>query len=88
VHAVLTIGVGVSASSSTSDQVKKLEEVLSKLLEVKPEEREILLRILREHRPQKIIKALNDIILYDKRGKARVKITLEEFERMLKKVRF
>ena len=76
------------ASSSTSDQVKKLEEILSKLLEVKPEEREILLRILREHRPQKIIKALNDIILYDKHGKARVKITLEEFERMLKKVRF
>jgi hypothetical protein len=78
----------VSAPSSTSDQVKRLEEVLSKLLEVKPEEREILLRIIREHRPQKIIKALNDIILYDKHGKARVKITLEEFERMLKKIRF
>jgi hypothetical protein len=68
--------------------VKKLEEILSQLLEVKPEEREILLRILREHKPQKIIKALNDIVLYDKRGKPRVRITLEEFERMLKKVRF
>jgi hypothetical protein len=70
------------------DQVKKLEEVLSQLLEIKPEEREILLRILRDHKPQKIIKALNDIVLYDKHGKARVRVTLEEFERMLKKVRF
>ena len=78
----------MSASSSTSDRIKRLEEILSQLLEVKPEEREILLRILREHRPQKIVKALNDIILYDKHGKARVRITLEEFERMLKKVRF
>jgi hypothetical protein len=71
-----------------SDQVKRVEEALSRLLDVKPEEREILLRILREHKPQKIMKALSDIILYDKHGKARVKITLEEFERMLKKVRF
>ena len=76
------------APDQTSDRVKKLEEILSQLLEVKPEEREIILRIIREHRPQKIIKALNDIILYDKHGKARVRITLEEFERMLKKVRF
>jgi len=70
------------------DQVKRLEEVLSKLLSLRPEERETLLRIIREHRPQKIVKAINDIILYDKRGKARVRITLEEFEKMLKKVRY
>jgi hypothetical protein len=78
----------VPVPSSTSDQVKKLEEILSELLGIKPEEREILLRILRDHKPQKIIKALNDIVLYDKHGKARVRVTLEEFERMLKKVRF
>jgi hypothetical protein len=70
------------------EQVKRLEEVLSKLLSLRPEERETLLRIIREHRPQKIVKAINDIILYDKRGKARVRITLEEFEKMLKKVRY
>jgi Mn-dependent DtxR family transcriptional regulator len=73
---------------SSDEQVKRLEEVLSKLLSLKPEEREILARIIREHKPQKIVKALNDIILYDKRGKARARITLEEFEKMLKKVRF
>ena len=65
-----------------------MEEVLSRLLSLRPEEREALARIIREHRPQKIVKALNDIILYDKRGKARVRMTLEEFEKMLKKVRY
>jgi hypothetical protein len=78
----------MSPGDQAGDRVKRLEEILNELLEVKPEEREIVLRIIREHKPQKIIKALNDIILYDKHGKARVKITLEEFEKMLKKVRF
>ena len=73
---------------SRDDQVKRLEEVLSKLLSLKPEEREALLRIIREHKPQKIVKAINDIVLYDKHGKARARITLEEFEKMLKKVRY
>jgi hypothetical protein len=73
---------------SSDDRVKRVEEALSKLLDVKPEEREKLLRIIREHKPQKIMRALKDIILYDKHGKARVKITLEEFEKMLKKVRY
>lgn len=75
-------------TAQRDDQVKRLEEVLSKLLSLRPEEREALLRIIREHRPQKIVKAINDIILYDKRGKARARITLEEFEKMLKKVRY
>jgi RecB family endonuclease NucS len=68
--------------------VKKLEETMSKLLDVKPEEREKLLRIIREHKPQKIVKALNDVIFYDKRGRAKVVMTLDEFEKMLKKVRY
>jgi hypothetical protein len=72
----------------SDEQVKRLEEVLSKLLSLRPEEREALLRIIREHKPQKIVKAINDIVLYDKRGKARARVTLEEFEKMLKKVRF
>lgn len=78
---------GVSPVSN-NEQLKKLEETLSKLLSLKPEEREKLLRIIREHKPQKIMKALNDIILYDKHGKRKVLITLEEFEKMLKKVRY
>jgi RecB family endonuclease NucS len=73
---------------SSDEQVKKLEETMSKLLSIKPEEREKLLRIIREHKPQKIVKALNDIIFYDKRGRAKVIMTLDEFEKMLKKVRY
>jgi hypothetical protein len=72
----------------SEEQVKKLEETMSKLLDVKPEEREKLLRIIREHKPQKIVKALNDVIFYDKRGRAKVVMTLDEFEKMLKKVRY
>jgi len=73
---------------SSDEREKKLEEALSKLLDIKPEEREKLLRIIREHKPQKIVKALNDITFYDKRGRARVIMTLDEFEKMLKKVRY
>jgi hypothetical protein len=72
----------------SEEQVKKLEETMSKLLDIKPEEREKLLRIIREHKPQKIVKALNDVIFYDKRGRAKVIMTLDEFEKMLKKVRY
>ena len=64
---------------SSDEQVKKLEETMSKLLDIKPEEREKLLRIIREHKPQKIVKALNDVIFYDKRGRAKVIMTLDEF---------
>jgi len=73
---------------SSDDRVKKLEETMSKLLAIKPEEREKLLRIIREHRPQKIVKALNDVVFYDKRGRAKAIMTLDEFEKMLKKVRY
>jgi len=73
---------------SSDERVKKMEETLSKLLDIKPEEREKLLRIIREHKPQKIVKALNDITFYDKRGRAKVIMTLDEFEKMLKKVRY
>jgi hypothetical protein len=73
---------------SSDERVKKLEETMSKLLDIKPEEREKLLRIIREHKPQKIVKALNDVIFYDKRGRAKVIMTLDEFEKMLKKVRY
>jgi hypothetical protein len=73
---------------SSDERVKKLEETMSKLLDIKPEEREKLLRIIREHKPQKIVKALNDVIFYDKRGRAKVTMTLDEFEKMLKKVRY
>jgi hypothetical protein len=73
---------------SSDEQVKKLEETMSKLLGIKPEEREKLLRIIREHKPQKIVKALNDVVFYDKRGRAKVTMTLDEFEKMLKKVRY
>jgi uncharacterized short protein YbdD (DUF466 family) len=72
----------------SDEQVEKLEKTMSKLLGIKPEEREKLLRIIREHKPQKIVKALNDVIFYDKRGKAKVVMTLDEFEKMLKKVRY
>jgi hypothetical protein len=68
--------------------VDELVYTLQKLLKLSQEDRERLLRIIREHKPQKIMKALHDVIIYDKRGKTRAIMTLEEFERLLKKVRY
>jgi hypothetical protein len=73
---------------SEKTEVEKLADTLYELLRLKPEDRERLLRIIREHKPQKILKALHDVIIYDKRGKTRAIMTLEEFEKLLKKVRY
>ncbi len=73
---------------SEKSEIEKLADTAQKLMQLKPEEREKLIRILREHKPQKIIKALHDVIFYDKRGKAKAIMTLEEFEKLLKKVRY
>jgi hypothetical protein len=74
--------------SEKDESVEKLAETVEKLLMLKPEERQALLNILRKYKPQQIMKALHDIVVYDKRGKRRVLMTLEEFEQHLKKVRF
>lgn len=74
--------------SGSEESVEKLAETIEKLLMLKPEDREALLNILRKYKPQQIMKALNDIVVYDKRGKRRVLMTLEEFEQHLRRVRF
>jgi hypothetical protein len=73
---------------SENPEVEKLADMLQELLRLKPEDRERLLRIIKEHKPQKIFKALHDVIIYDKRGKPRATMTLEEFEKLLRKVRY
>jgi hypothetical protein len=74
--------------SESDESVEKLAETVEKLLMLKPEERQALLNILRKYKPQQIMKALHDIVVYDKRGKRRVLMTLEEFEQHLRRVRF
>jgi ribosomal protein L4 len=74
--------------SESVESVEKLAETVEKLLMLKPEDRQALLNILRKYKPQQIMKALNDIVVYDRRGKRRVLMTLEEFEQHLRRVRF
>jgi hypothetical protein len=62
-------GLGRRGLSSEPEDIEKLAETIEKLLMLKPEDRESLLNILRKHKPQQVIKALNDIVVYDRRGK-------------------
>lgn len=72
----------------TTRQKEKLVEILQKFLNLKEEDRERILRIVEEHHPRKIVVALENAYKVDKRGRKKAIMTLEEFERMLKRVRF
>jgi len=59
-----------------------------KLLELSDEDREAVIRIVRENHPKKIMVALENAYLVSKHGKVKPRISLKEFEEMLKRTRF
>lgn len=66
----------------------EIADIVMKLLKLPEHERERVLRIIREHKPQKIALALRNAYTYTKHGKEKPLMTLEEFEKMLKRFRF
>jgi len=73
---------------SLSKEQEKLVEMIQKLLKLPPETRERIIRIVTENPPQKLKVALENAYKYTKHGKTKPVMTLEEFERMLKRVRW
>ena len=69
-------------------QEERLVEILQNLLQLKEEDRERIIRIVKENHPRKIMVAIENAYKIDRRGKKKPIMTLEEFEKMLKKVRF
>lgn len=65
----------------------EITNMVMKLLKLSNAEKERVLRIVREHKPQKIAKALKNSYTYTKYGKEKT-MTLDEFEKMLKRFRF
>lgn len=66
----------------------EIADMVMKLLKLPNDVRERVLRIVREHHPAKISKALKNTYVYTKHGKEKTTMTLEEFEKMLKRFRF
>jgi hypothetical protein len=60
--------------------------MLMEMFQAEAEEREKLLRILMEHKPQKIMKVLKAVTV--RHGRIKTTVTLDEFEQILKKTRF
>lgn len=67
---------------------QKLIDIIQKFLQLKEKDRERIIRIVKENHPRKIVVALENAYKANKYGKKKPIMTLEEFERMLKKVRF
>jgi len=62
--------------------------MIQELLRLKEEDRERIIRIIKTYPARKILLALENAYKIDRRGKKKPIMTLEEFEKMLKKVRF
>ncbi|PMQ00712.1 MAG: hypothetical protein CBR30_09790 [Dictyoglomus sp. NZ13-RE01] len=75
-------------SEQLTKQQEKLVEVLQEFFKLKEEDRERIIRIVKNNNPKKIVVALNNAYKIDRKGRKKPTMTLEEFERMLKKVRF
>ena len=75
-------------SEQLTKQQERLVEILQKFLQLKEEDRERIIRIVKENHPRKIVVALENAYKVDRKGRTKPIMTLEEFERMLKKVRF
>jgi len=73
---------------SLSKEQEKLVEMIQKLLKLPPEERERIIRIVTQNPPQKLKVALENAYKVTKHGKTKPVMTLEEFEKMLKRVRW
>lgn len=65
-----------------------IADMVMKTLKLPEDTRERVLRIVREHHKAKILKALKNSYVYTKHGKEKTTMTLDEFERMLKRYRF
>jgi len=66
----------------------KLVEVIQKLFNLGEEDRERVIRIVRKYHPRKILVALENTYKVSKYGKKKTIMSLDEFEEMLKRVRF
>lgn len=71
-----------------SEEEDRIVKVLMKFLELKEEDRDRILRIVRENHPKKIMIALENAYLLTRKGKVKARVSLEEFEEMLKRVRW
>jgi len=73
----------------TEESKKKLAEIIKNVVDVSDEEAEELAEIIATHHPKKIITAVNQVTMvsWKHRGKKR-KISLKEFKKILRKVRF
>jgi len=67
---------------------EKLVDEVMELLRLPPEARERVIKIVRENPPQKLKVALENAYRFTKRGKREPIMDLDEFEKMLKKVRW
>jgi len=67
----------------------KILKQLEELLKIPEKDREKLIEICRKYPPQKIIRAVMSVTMYNtKNMKLRTRLTVEEFERIVRKVRF
>jgi len=73
---------------SISKEQEKLVEMIQKLLNLKEEDRERIIRIVQKHHPKKILIALENAYRVDKRGRKKAVLTLDEFEKMLERIRW
>lgn len=71
-----------------SEEEDRVVKVLMKFLELKEEDRDRILRIVRENHPKKIMVTLQNAYLLTRKGKVKARVSLEEFEEMLKRVRW
>jgi len=69
-------------------KMEALVESIIKVLGLPEEEKERVKRIVMNNHPRKILVALENAYKLTRRGKRKPTMTLEEFEKMLKKVRF
>jgi len=73
---------------SISKEQEKLVEMIQKLLNLREEDRERIIRIVQRHHPKKILVALENAYKTTRHGKRKTIMTLEEFEKMLERVRW
>ena len=73
-----------------SSQVnEKLVKQLQELLKLPEEDRERLIELCRKYPPQKIVRAAMSVTMYKRKNmKLKTKLTVEEFEKIVRKTRF
>jgi len=74
--------------TTVSKEQEKIAETIQKLLELSDEDRETVIRIVRENHPKKIMVALENALRLSKHGKVKPRLNLKEFEEILKRTRF